>query len=84
MNEQLEYKGYMIDVENLTYTIKEKLSTGKWKIRRRTNCNKDTRKYDRHGNRLYTAFETNEDAIKKAKSYIDNHIIPWEQKISNA
>lgn len=63
------------------FKIFETLESGKIKMRRHSHCNKYTGKRDRGGNKLYTSFESVEQAIERAKNYIDNHIIPWSERL---
>lgn len=91
-----QYGGYTIEVyedyqgsfggEGIAFKIIEILSTGKRKTRRLSNCNKPAKGKrggqcrDEFGNKLYTPFETMEQALDRAKNYIDKHIVPWEIK----
>lgn len=76
----MEYNGYFIEVSYRTFTIRERLSNGKMKVRRRSNADKYTGQRDRYGNKLYTGFRNDELALRRAKNFIDNHIVPWEEK----
>lgn len=83
------YSGYVIYLYkdklsgNIMYKIVEEYLPGKWKTRRESACNKPLlskkgfSRRDEFGNKLYTTFENDEQAILKAKHYIDNHIIKW-------
>lgn len=77
--EFIEYKGYWIKVANKEFTIREEIAPGKFKTRRTSNCNQYTGKRDTFGNKLYTPFENDEEAMDRAKNYIDNHIVPYTQ-----
>lgn len=84
-----KYKDYTIylfrDWDNdIVYEIYEEYLPGKWKCRRSCITNKPifgkdgkTAKRDEMGNKLYTTFENDQEAIDKAKNYIDNHIVRW-------
>lgn len=66
---------------NPGFKIFETLEGGKIKVRRHCHENQYTGKRDNYGNKLYTPFENAEQAIERAKNYIDNHIIPWSERL---
>lgn len=82
------YNGYTISLykdmdDCIIYKIAEEYLPGKWKVRRESACNlpslskKGFHRRDEYGNKLYTPFDNNQQAIEKAKNYIDNHIVRW-------
>lgn len=71
------YNGYFIQIRNLTFKITEEYFPGKFKTRRLSNCNQYTGKRNRYGDKLYTPFESDAQALERAKKYIDEHIKPW-------
>lgn len=86
-----KYKDYTIylykDMDNyIVYKIVEEYLPGKFKTRRESGCNqlslskKGNTRRDEYGNKLYTQFDNDEQAINKAKNYIDNHIVRWVDK----
>lgn len=86
--EQSEHKGYIIFIYNnlvhgIGFKIVERLPTGKLKTRRNSNCNKYTGKRNGFGNKLYTRFDTEQEALDRAINYIDNHIHPWAESPHN-
>lgn len=86
--EQSEYKGYIINVYNnlihgIGFKIVERLPSGKFKCRRNSNCNQYTGKRTNCGEKLYTRFDTEQEALDRAKNYIDNHIHPWAESPHN-
>ena len=75
------YKGYIIEVENEGFKIVEEIAPGKFKTRRKSNCDKYTGKRNHNGDKLYTSFPDNAAALERAKNYIDNHIKPWSERL---
>lgn len=80
---QEQYSGYIIAIssKSFEYKIIETLSTGKKKVRRHCNgvsCN--PRKRDRFGNELLHGFKDFEHSLQTARNFIDNYIVPWEEK----
>lgn len=63
------------------FKIFETLNGGKIKVRRHSHENKYTGKRNQYGDKLYTPFDNMEQAIQRAKDYIDNHIIPWSERL---
>jgi len=63
------------------FKIFETLESGKIKVRRHSHTNQYTGKIDHNGDKLYTRFDSMEQAIERAKNYIDNHIIPWSERL---
>lgn len=85
---QEKYKDYTIylykDMDDcIIYKIVEEYLPGKFKARRESGCNqlslskKGNTRRNEYGNKLYTPFDNDEQAINKAKHYIDNHIVKW-------
>lgn len=86
--EQSEYNGYIINVYNnlvhgIGFKIVERLPSGKFKCRRNSNSNQYTGKRNSDGEKLYTRFESEEQALKRAQNFIDNHIVPWADSPHN-
>lgn len=83
------HKGYIVKVfeaneaRGITFKIIEQLPDGKFKNRRTTECNQYTGKRDCYGEKLYTPFESEEQAFERAINYIDNHIVPWMESKNN-
>ena len=78
---KLEYNGYTIEIfmhdGSIAFKIVEEYLPGKFKVRRKSICNKYTGKRDHFGEKLYTPFETEDQALERAKNYIDNFIVKW-------
>lgn len=71
------HKGYHILIKDLTFKIIEEYLPGKFKTRRVSDCNHYTGKRNQYGDKLYTPFESDAQALERAKKYIDDHIKPW-------
>lgn len=80
------HNGYIVkvfDSPEILFKIIEPLPNNKFKNRRTSACNQYTGKRDHYGNKLYTPFESTEQALARAINYIDNHIIPWADSKNN-
>lgn len=85
------YNGYKIQVfakfpnwlagGGIGFKIFEVLENGKHKNRRESTCNQYTGKRNEYGEKLYTSFESMEQALDRAKNYIDHHIKPWSVRL---
>jgi len=75
-----EYNGYTIELIGSCYKIFEKLSTGKFKVRRHGIGTLIKGKRDQWGNQLFEPYTSPEHTLQTAKNFIDNYIVPWEQK----
>lgn len=81
------YNGFWIQIipyqSNISFKVIEEIKPGKFKVRRHSAAEKHTGKRDQWGNKLYTTFKSPQDAIDKAKNYIDNHIVKWADSPNN-
>lgn len=80
-NESIQdYNGYMILIDKSSQCwIIERIRPDKFK-KRRAIMGAYTHRCDCYGNKLYKSISV-EDAIIKAKFYIDNHIKPWSERL---
>lgn len=83
-----KYKDYTIylykdEDDCIIFKIVEEYLPNKFKVRRESGCNqlllskKGNTRRDEYGNKLYSPFENDNQALTKAKNYIDNHIVRW-------
>lgn len=83
------HNGYIVKVfdankmAGICFKIIEPLGDGKFKNRRTSECNQYTGKRDNYGNKLYTPFESEQQALDRAINYIDNYIVPWAESPNN-
>ena len=79
--DMIEYNGYIIvfSTNSIQVNIFEEISENKFKMRREIIGAK-TKKCDSFGNRLYKKLKTTQEGIDKAKVFIDNYIVNWNEK----
>jgi hypothetical protein len=79
--EKQEYKGYIIvtTTDPISCRIFEEISPNKFKKRREV-MGANTGKCDQFGNKLFKKPTSLEQLVTKAKSFIDNHIVKWNEK----